>query len=138
MTIEELNLPLSHGIAQEIKRQGGMKKHVAEKCGLTPNTVSAMLNGRKMISPHHAAKIAEVLGVSVDTLFCSKEQQSPIPEGQGSVLNHGSANAKQVVVFDKNDEVLAAVTESEIGVMKFEVTSTIILRCCENSYPMRL
>ena len=114
MTIEALNLPLSYGIAQEIKRQGLIKKHVAEKCGLTPNMFSAMLNGRKMISPYHAAKIAEVLGVSVDTLFYPKEQQRPIPEGQGSVLNHGSANAKQVVVFDKNDEVLAVITESEI------------------------
>lgn len=57
---------------------------LAQVAGVSRQTLSAILHGRKLISPYHVAKIAEVLGVSVDTFFCPKAQQSPIPEEQGS------------------------------------------------------
>lgn len=69
MTIAEANSPLAEGIRILIARKGLKQTFVAEKAGLSPQELSDMLNGRKLIKACDIPRIATVLGVKADEIY---------------------------------------------------------------------
>ncbi len=59
-------------------KETGMKQYVvAEKAGFTPNEMSAILNGRKLLRVEHISLIANALGVEPNDLYgIGKEDDS--------------------------------------------------------------
>ena len=48
-TIKEMNVPVAFGISKAIKEKGFKQTYVAESAGYTPQELSDMLNGRRLI-----------------------------------------------------------------------------------------
>ena len=63
MTISEANEPLSSGIRVIIAQKGFKNIYVAEKSGFTPQELSDMLNGRRLIKACDIPKLARAMEV---------------------------------------------------------------------------
>lgn len=69
MTIAEANEPLSNGLKNIIAQKGLKNLYVAESAGYTPQELSDMLNGRRLIKACDIPRIAKALGVEINYLF---------------------------------------------------------------------
>lgn len=69
MTIAEANEPLSNGLKIIIAQKGLKNLYVAENVGYTPQELSDMLNGRRLIKACDIPRIAKALGVEINYLF---------------------------------------------------------------------
>ncbi len=74
MSIAEWNKPVSENISRLIKAKGLKQKFVTDKAGFGRQQLNDMLNGRKIIKPCDARKIAEALGVTMDELYGAAEE----------------------------------------------------------------
>lgn len=69
MSLKEANFPVATGIAKTIKENGFKQTYVAETAGYTPQELSDMLNGRRLIKACDIPRIAKALGVEINYLF---------------------------------------------------------------------
>lgn len=69
MIIAEANEPLSNGLKIIIAQKGLKNLYVAERAGYTPQELSDMLNGRRLIKACDIPRIAKALGVEINYLF---------------------------------------------------------------------
>ena len=69
MTISEANSPLSNGIKVIIARKGLKNIYVAERAGFTPQELSDMLNGRRLIKACDVPKLAFAMEVKEGEIY---------------------------------------------------------------------
>ncbi len=69
MNIKEYNFPVSENIAKVINEKGLKQKSIAQKAGYSEQTLSDMLNGRKIIRIIDVIKIKDALEVDTNILF---------------------------------------------------------------------
>ncbi len=69
MTISEANTPLSKGIQKIIVNKGLKNLSVAEKAGFTPQELSDMINGRRLIKACDVPRLATALGVEAGDIY---------------------------------------------------------------------
>lgn len=69
MTISEANAPLSNGIKAIIAQKGLKNIYVAEKAGFTPQELSDMLNGRRLIKACDVPKLAFAMEVKEGEIY---------------------------------------------------------------------
>ncbi len=71
MTVAEANEPVANGLKVIIAQKGIKNLHVAEKAGFTPQELSDMFNGRRLIKACDIPKFANVLGVKTDDIYAA-------------------------------------------------------------------
>lgn len=71
MTITEANEPVAKGLKVIITQKGLKNLHVAERAGFTPQELSDMFNGRRVIKACDIPKLAHVLGVKTDDIYAA-------------------------------------------------------------------
>ena len=64
-----MNVTVAFGISKAIKEKGFKQTYVAESAGYTPQELSDMLNGRRLIKACDIPRIAKALGVEINYLF---------------------------------------------------------------------
>ena len=69
MTISEANTPLSKGIQKIIVKKGLKNLYVAEKAGFTPQELSDMINGRRLIKACDVPRLATAPGVEAGDIY---------------------------------------------------------------------
>lgn len=69
MNISEANEPLSTGLRVLIEKKGMKNLHVAKKAGYSPQKLSDMLNGRRLIKACDIPNLALALGVKIDDIY---------------------------------------------------------------------
>lgn len=69
MTISEANAPLSKGIQIIIAEKGFKNLYIAQKAGFTPQELSDMLNGRRLIKACDVPRLADALGVEAGDIY---------------------------------------------------------------------
>ncbi len=65
---------IAKNLSEIIQKKGIKKCVVAERAGLTPNMLSDMLNGRKIIRESNILSLAAVLEVTPNDLFGINEK----------------------------------------------------------------
>ena len=76
MTIDEANKPLAKGIKVIIAKKGLKNIYVAEKAGFTPQELSDMLNGRRLIKACDIPKLALAMEVKESELYTAVIKES--------------------------------------------------------------
>ncbi len=76
MTIDEANKPLAKGIKVIIAKKGLKNIYVAEKAGFTPQELSDMLNGRRLIKACDIPKLALAMEVKESELYTAGIKES--------------------------------------------------------------
>lgn len=74
MTISEANSPLSKGIKVIIARKGLKNIYVAERAGFTPQELSDMLNGRRLIKACDVPKLAFAMEVKEGEIYSAGKE----------------------------------------------------------------
>lgn len=74
MTITEANEPFAKGLKVLIAKKGLKNIFVAEKAGYTPQELSDMLNGRRLIKACDIPRLAKAVGVTSDEIYKAGEQ----------------------------------------------------------------
>lgn len=74
MTISEANTPLSEGIRKIIAQKGLKNLYVAERADFTPQELSDMLNGRRLIKACDIPGLALALGVEINEIYAAGEK----------------------------------------------------------------
>lgn len=74
MTISEANSPLSNGIKVIIARKGLKNIYVAERAGFTPQELSDMLNGRRLIKACDVPKLAFAMEVKEGEIYSAGKE----------------------------------------------------------------
>ena len=74
MTIPEANTPLSEGIRKIIAQKGLKNLYVAERADFTPQELSDMLNGRRLIKACDIQRLALALGVEINEIYAAGEK----------------------------------------------------------------
>ena len=69
MNISECNEPVSTGTRRIIAQKGFKNIYVAERAGFTPQELSDMLNGRRLIKACDVPKLADALGVEAGDIY---------------------------------------------------------------------
>lgn len=69
MTITEANKPLADGVKVIIVQKGLKNLHVAKQAGYTPQELSDMLNGRRLIKACDIPKLTKALKVKADDIY---------------------------------------------------------------------
>ena len=69
MTIAECNSPVAENIARIIAEKGLKQVHVSEKAGYSAQSLSDMLNGRKLIKVSDLVRISAALDVDAKCLL---------------------------------------------------------------------
>lgn len=69
LNIATYNEPIATIISQIIENKGLKKCKVAQKADITPQILSEMLNGRRIIKACDIPKIAKALGVNPNELY---------------------------------------------------------------------
>ena len=75
MTISEANSPLSNGIKVIIARKGLKNIYVAERAGFTPQELSDMLNGRRLIKACDVPKLAFAMEVKEGEIYSAGKER---------------------------------------------------------------
>ena len=71
MRIAKFNSPVAENISKIIQNRGIKQSYVAEKTGYTPQELSDMLNGRRLIKVCDIPRIAKILDVKVNDLYAA-------------------------------------------------------------------
>lgn len=74
MTITEANEPFVKGLKFLIAAKGLKNLFVAEKAGYTPQELSDMLNGRRLIKACDIPRLADAIDVTTDEIYKAGEQ----------------------------------------------------------------
>lgn len=69
LNISECNEPVATGARHIIAQKGFKNLYVAEKAGFTPQELSDMLNGRRLIKACDVPKLADALGVDAGDIY---------------------------------------------------------------------
>lgn len=69
MAVMEANEPFATGINKIIASKGLKKRHVAKEAGFSPQELSDMLNGRRLIKACDIPNIAKALHVDTDDIY---------------------------------------------------------------------
>ncbi len=69
LSVSEANEPFVSGLKVIIAQMGLKNLYVAEKAGFTPQELSDMFNGRRLIKACDIPKFAYVLGVKTDDIY---------------------------------------------------------------------
>ena len=69
LNISECNEPVATGTRCIIARKGLKNIYVAERAGFTPQELSDMLNGRRLIKACDVPKLANALGVDAGDIY---------------------------------------------------------------------
>lgn len=69
MTIAECNSPVAENIARIIAEKGLKQVHVSKKAGYSAQSLSDMINGRKLIKVSDLVRIAAALDVDAKCLL---------------------------------------------------------------------
>lgn len=69
MNISECNEPVATGTRRIIAQKGLKNIYVAERAGFTPQELSDMLNGRRLIKACDIPKLANALGVDAGDIY---------------------------------------------------------------------
>lgn len=69
LNISECNEPVSTGTRRIIAQKGFKNIYVAERAGFTPQELSDMLNGRRLIKACDVPKLADALGVEAGDIY---------------------------------------------------------------------
>ena len=77
MNIKNSNHPVDIRILQIIESRGLKQRSVAERAGYKIQTLSDMINGRRLIKPYDIVKLAQVLNVSPNEFFKNPNNQQP-------------------------------------------------------------
>lgn len=76
MSIKELNAPVSENMKRIIS-ESGIKQHViAARMGCTPQELTDMVAGRRIIKISDIPRFCAVMGVDVGTLFYEKTSKA--------------------------------------------------------------
>lgn len=73
MNVSNYNSVVPRNIMRIIEKTGLKYRSVAEKGGYSPQQMSDMLNGRKIIKASDVLRLATALNVSVNDLFSTNE-----------------------------------------------------------------
>lgn len=71
-TTEEFLREMGKRISKVRKESGLTQAELAEKAGVTPQTISTCETGSKALKPWNIVKICDALDVSADNLLCGK------------------------------------------------------------------
>lgn len=71
MSISEANEPFVSGLKVIIAQMGLKNLYVAKKAGFTPQELSDMFSGRRLIKACEIPKFAHVLGVKTDDIYAA-------------------------------------------------------------------
>lgn len=71
MRIAKFNSPVAENISKIIQDRGIKQSFVAENAGYTPQELSDMLNGRRLIKVCDIPRIAKILDVKVNDLYAA-------------------------------------------------------------------
>ncbi len=82
MTIPEANTPLSEGIRKIIAQKGLKNLYVAERADFTPQELSDMLNGRRLIKACDIPRLALALGVEINEIYAAGEKGEAREDGR--------------------------------------------------------
>lgn len=83
-------MSFAENVRAELEYQDIQVKELAQKTGISKNTLDKYLSGRKSEpGVENAVKIAKVLGVSVEYLVCNSENQKTKP-----------------LIYDKEEQIL--------------------------------
>ena len=95
----DMNLVIANNILIQLKKQNKKQIELAEGVGMPKQTVSKMLNGSRVINAIELRKIADYLGVTMDTLAKLPEvpQESNIIHAfMGRVASDGGKEALSI------------------------------------------
>lgn len=95
----DMNLVIANNILMQLKKQNKKQIELAEGVGMPKQTVSKMLNGSRVINAIELRKIADYLGVTMDTLAKLPEvpQESNIIHAfMGRVASAGGKEALSI------------------------------------------
>lgn len=112
--IQKLNWPAAEGIQKVISEKGIQKQYVAEQLGITKNSLSAMLHGRKVLTPNVIADIAEILGVNAGEFFENSKNKAPLETSRALDIQIGEKKYQRIIIVGKDDEVLAMITSDKV------------------------
>lgn len=71
MRIAKFNSPVAENISKIIQDRGIKQSFVAKNAGYTPQELSDMLNGRRLIKVCDIPRIAKILDVKVNDLYAA-------------------------------------------------------------------
>lgn len=69
VNIRQLNAPVAENVKEIIAKSGLKQVAVAERIGCTPQELTDMIYGRRIIKVNDIPKISTALGVEIGTLF---------------------------------------------------------------------
>lgn len=69
MDIKQLNAPVAENVKRIIAESGIKQLAVAKRIGCTPQELTDMIYGRRIIKINDVPKISAALGVEIGTLF---------------------------------------------------------------------
>ena len=77
MSVKDYNAVLPANILRIIDDRGLKQGFIAERAGYSKQQFSSMVNGRRIIKPCDALAIANALGVSMNDLYASTNEEVP-------------------------------------------------------------
>ena len=104
-------------------RTGINQSEIAQRAGMSRQTVSQYLNGVRGVGFHPIAKIKEVTGVCAETVYFKNEfgdngENDKMPEYWLNVATEALRSAKQVASADDAEKIDAVIeTLNNIGVV---------------------
>ena len=78
MNIKKLNEPVAENVKRIIKGKGLKQCAIAQRLGCTPQDLTDMLGGRRIIKVKDVSKFAAALDVSIGELFCNADEKEAV------------------------------------------------------------
>ena len=103
----DMNLVIANNILMRLKEQNMKQVDLADGIGISKQIISKMLNGSRVINAIELRKIAEYLGVTMDTLAILPEvpqENNVIHAFMGRVTSEGGKNA--LAIADKISDMI--------------------------------
>ena len=103
----DMNLVIANNILMRLKEQNKKQVDLADGIGISKQIISKMLNGSRVINAIELRKIAEYLGVTMDTLAILPEvpqENNVIHAFMGRVTSEGGKNA--LAIADKISDMI--------------------------------
>lgn len=103
----DMNLVIANNILMRLKEQNKKQVDLADGIGISKQIVSKMLNGSRAINAIELRRIAEYLGVTMDTLAKLPEvpqENNIIHAFMGRVTSEGGKNA--LAIADKLSDMI--------------------------------
>ncbi len=107
-----------------LKKNGMTQKELAEKMFVSPSQISGWKNGTKRINSDHLAKMAEILGVTMDYLWSGKESTNNIVDNDDS--NEVEAPANMINTEIAVEAAFDRIAENRKRTIMVQSLSTVI------------